>query len=134
MATVIGFATHALAANEFIAPDTIPGITKVDADGLLDLADQTPNLILIDARIRQDRKQGYIEGSISFPDVDTNCTSLAKTIPDKSLPLLFYCNGPKCRRSVNSSRQALACGYTHVYWFRGGFEEWKQKKYPYLKE
>lgn len=124
----------AAAADKVIAPDTIPGTVKVDAEGVLDVAEKIPQLVIIDARIRQDRVQGYIEGSVSLPDVDTSCEALKKIIPRKSSPVLFYCNGPKCGRSVSSSRQALACGYTQVYWFRGGFEEWKQKNYPYLKE
>jgi rhodanese-related sulfurtransferase len=117
-----------------VAPDTIPGTTKVDAEGVLDIVQNNPDILIIDARMRKDRVQGYMEGSISLPDVETTCESLAKFIPRKTSPLLFYCNGPKCGRSGKSSRKALACGYTHVYWFRGGFEEWKQKDYPYLKE
>jgi rhodanese-related sulfurtransferase len=88
-----------------VSPDEIPGATKVD-----------------------------VEGSISLPDVKTTCSSLAKNISRKSAPVLFYCNGPRCGRSVNSSRKALSCGYTRVYWFRGGFEEWKKKNYPFVKE
>ena len=122
------------AADKVISPDTIPGTTKVDAEGVLDAVEKIANLVIIDARIRQDRVQGYIEGSVSLPDVDTSCESLKKIIPRKSSPVLFYCNGPKCGRSVTSSRRALTCGYTQVYWFRGGFEEWKQKNYPILKE
>ncbi len=120
--------------NGVVSPDSIPGTTKVDAEGVLELAEKNPELVIVDARIRQDRLQGYIEGSISLPDVDTNCESLARVIPRKSTPVLFYCNGPKCGRSVHSSRKALDCGYTGVYWYRGGLEEWKNKNYPYLKK
>jgi len=117
---MIGLAGAVPAGEKSIAPDEIPGIAKVDAEGLLDL-------VMIDARLRQDRQQSYIEGSISLPDVKTTCASLAKYAPRKSSPVLFYCNGPKCGRSAHSCRKALACGYTHVYWFRGGFEEgWKK--------
>ena len=131
---VTGLAGPARGADKVIAPDTIPGTTKVDAEGVLDAVEKIANLVIIDARIRQDRVQGYIEGSVSLPDVDTSCESLKKIIPRKSSPVLFYCNGPKCGRSVSSSRLALQCGFTQIYWFRGGFEEWKQKNYPYLKE
>ena len=131
---VIGLAGPAQAKDQVVAPDNLPGITKVDAEGLLDVVEKVTNLVIIDARIRQDRVQGYIEDSVSLPDVDTTCESLNKFVPGKSTPVLFYCNGPKCGRSVTSSQRALKCGYTQVYWFRGGFEEWKQKHYPYLKE
>ncbi len=134
MPGLLGLAGPALAGDEGIAPAEIPGVTTVDAEGLLDLVDKTPGLVIIDARMRQDRSQGYIEGSISLPDVKTTCASLAKIVHRKSSPVLFYCNGPNCERSAHSSRTALACGYRHIYWFRGGFEEWKKKNYPFVKE
>jgi len=115
-------------------PLLVTGTIKVSAEELLDVAAKMPDLLIIDARIPEDRKQGYIEGSVSLPDVDTDCVTLAKVIPKKSTPVLFYCNGVKCGRSVKSSRIAIKCGYSHVYWFRGGFEEWKAKNYPFIKD
>lgn len=131
---VIHFINLADAGDKIVSPDTIPGTTKVDAEGVIGLVEKIPDLIIIDARIRQDRVQGYIEGSVSVPDIETDCEKLTRVIPKKSSPVLFYCNGPKCGRSVHSSLKALACGYHNVYWFRGGFEEWKNKNYPFLKE
>lgn len=125
---------HARADDKIVSPETNPGMIKVDAEGVLQLAEKMPGLILVDSRIAMDRQQGYIEGSISLPDTDTNCHSLARILPAKTSPVLFYCNGPKCGRSVKALKIALECGYRQLYWFRGGFEEWKQKKFPYLKE
>ena len=124
--------TQAL-AESVKTPDSIPGTHKVIAEDIFDLVEKIPELQIIDARIRMDRKQGYIEGSVSLPDLETNCQSLAKVISGKHSPVLFYCNGVKCGRSVESSKIALKCGYDNLYWFRGGFEEWKQKGFPYLK-
>ena len=134
LAWLMAIAGPAQAEKEVVSPDNIPGTTKVDAEDVISLVEKISQLVVVDARIRQDRLQGYIEGSVSLPDVDTTCESLAKAIAKKSSPVFFYCNGPKCGRSVHSSQKALGCGYTHVYWFRGGFEEWKQKNYPYLKK
>jgi rhodanese-related sulfurtransferase len=121
------------AGAEVVAPDEIAGVVKVDAEGLIGLA-QRSRPVLIDARIAVDRKQGYIEDSVSLPDVETDCASLKTVAPDPATPLLFYCNGPKCGRSVVAVRIALQCGYRELYWFRGGFEEWQLKAYPYLKD
>ena len=119
-------------AEKIAIPDNIPGTTRVDAEGVIALAAKTPALIIVDARIDGDRKHGFIEGSVSLPDEQTNCASLAKIIPKKDSPTLIYCNGVKCGRSVISSRIALKCGYTRLYWFRGGYEEWTAKNYPYV--
>ncbi len=115
-------------------PEQIPGAQRVDAEAVIEVAGKLKNLVIVDSRIPGDRKIGYIEHSISLPDAKTNCKSLARIIPGKSTPALFYCNGVKCGRSVVAARIALQCGYTNVYWFRGGFEEWKSKEYPFLHE
>jgi len=111
-------------------PDFIPETTLVNAESLIDLAEQHENLIIIDARIKSDREQGFIEGSFSLPDITTNCQTLKVIIPQKITPSLFYCNGVKCGRSVKAIVIAKKCGYSNIYWFRGGFEEWSQKGYP----
>ena len=124
----------AAAAPVVPVPEQIPGVKRVDAESLIDLAAKLPKLIIIDARIAGDRKMGYIENSVSLPDAKTNCKSLAKIIPSKTTPVLFYCNGVKCGRSVVATRIALQCGYKPIYWFRGGFEEWRAKQFPFINE
>ena len=115
-------------------PASIDGANTVDAEGVIKLIQNDDTLILVDARITRDRSHGYIEGAKSLADIDTTCDSLWKIIPTKSTPALFYCNGVKCGRSVISIRVALQCGYEKLYWFRGGYDEWIKKGYPYIKE
>ena len=116
-------------AYDYTSPDIIEGSTKVDAETLIKLAQDHDNLVIIDSRIKSDRRQGFIAGSISLPDTDTNCITLLPIIDNNDTPTVFYCNGPKCRRSDRAVASALECGYKKLYWFRGGFEEWKEKKY-----
>ena len=71
--------------------------------------------------------------SIIVVTVDTYA-SLARVISAKDRPVLFYCNGVKCGRSAVAVTIARQCGYTRLYWYRGGFEDWKRKNYPYLKK
>ncbi|MBU2897049.1 rhodanese-like domain-containing protein [Vibrio hepatarius] len=112
------------------APDSIPGTTKITAEGLIDLVDEMDDLVIIDSRIEKDRTDGFIEGAVALPDVDTAPATLVQHIPSKATLVAFYCNGPKCGRSVKASKIALEAGYTNVYWFRGGWEEWRQKGFP----
>ncbi len=128
----LNFAAHAEPIVP--VPEQIAGSQRVDAERVIELAEKQKNLVIVDSRIPGDRKIGYIEHSISLPDAKTNCKNLAKIIPQKTTPVVFYCNGVKCGRSVVATNVALKCGYTKIFWFRGGFEEWQSKEYPYLHE
>lgn len=119
------------AANQLV-PENISGVTKINAESLINLLNVKPELVIIDARMG-DRAQGYIEGSISLPDVETTCSSLSKHIKTKTTASAFYCNGEKCGRSVNAVKIALKCGYKNIHWYRGGFIDWRDKGYPIVK-
>jgi len=116
-------------AENYTSPDNIKGSKKIDAETLIKLARDQDDLVIIDSRIKSDRRQGFIAGSISLPDTDTDCVTLLPIIDHKTTPTVFYCNGPKCRRSDRAVLTAIECGYKNLHWFRGGFEEWKEKNY-----
>jgi len=121
-------------AKKVNVPEQIPGSTLINSEGLIKLAQSLAELIVIDSRVTEDRNMGYIENSLSLPDLETNCNTLKKKISILTIPVVFYCNGPECGRSVIATRKAVQCGYTQIYWFRGGFAEWKNKDYPYEAE
>ena len=113
------------------SPLTIEGTKKVTAEEVIDLVTNLPDIVIVDARKASDRDgAGWIEGSIALPNTSTNEQSLAKHVASKDTPVLFYCNGVKCGRSVESSKLAVSLGYKKIYWFRGGWEEWTQKGMP----
>lgn len=124
----------AFSSQEYMAPEVIEGAVALEAEQVIDLAGRHPEMVMVDARLEGDRSQGYIEGSVNLPDTVIDCGSLSRLTPRLDHPLMFYCNGVKCRRSSQAVLQALDCGYTQVFWFRGGFSEWKAKGYPYLNE
>lgn len=117
-----------------LSPDRIEGVTLLDAEGVIELATRTPELVIVDSRVESNRKHGYIEGSLSLADRDTDCDSLGNILPSLDTPTLFYCNGPRCGRSAVAVQVALDCGYRVLYWFRGGVAEWKEKSYPLPRE
>ncbi len=116
-----------------ISPETIDSVVNVDADGLIEKLMEIEALVLIDSRIRADRKEGYIEGSVSLPDVETTCDTLGAILESGSTAALFYCNGVKCGRSAKAAQIALGCGYMEIYWYRNGMEEWQEKNYPLVQ-
>jgi len=114
------------------APMTLPGAKTITAADVINLIDEFPQLVIIDSRMNGDRPQGYIESSISLADIDTTCDSLADILKNFHSPVIFYCNGVKCRRSEKAIKVATSCGYDHIYWYRGGFTNWMKEGYPFI--
>ncbi len=131
LAAVVALFAFGLAQAD--VPDAIEGTTLITAEELIDLVESTPDLVIIDARAPADREKGYIEGSVGLPDTDTNEVSLAKHLASKDTPVIFYCNGVKCGRSVTSAKLAVSLGYSKIYWFKGGWGEWTEKGLPITK-
>lgn len=123
----------------YFTPNILPGATVVSADQAKGLMDK--GVKLFDTRVDFEYKEGHIKGAISLPykensskEVDYDATldafDVSKLPPAKSTPLIFACNGPECWKSYKSAAQAVKVGYSKVYWFRGGFPEWKSRGYP----
>ncbi len=123
-----------LARPEIIVPEKIAGVTTLTSEQVISMLTQERPALLIDSRIKKDRDYGHIEGSISLPDIATNCASLAGITQNKAQPLIFHGNGVQSNRSVVAIKIAHSCGYRNLFWYRGGFAEWKENGYQYNKK
>src|SRR3974390_3035305 len=74
----------------------------------------------------------YTEHSRKEPDFDPSGDhfDLAGLPPNKAAPIIFQCNGPECWKSYKATVTAVNAGYRNVYWFRGGYPEWRLAGYP----
>ncbi|CAA7625437.1 rhodanese-like domain-containing protein [Magnetospirillum sp. UT-4] len=110
---------------------TIKGATTVDADGVVKLIEANANLVILDNRKEGDYAAGHIEGAVRLIDTDiTGPDVLAKHIAAKTNPALFYCNGVKCGRAAAAAGKAIEYGYSKVYYYALGMDEWKAKGLP----
>ncbi len=117
-------------ADKPVAPEEISGATNLSAEQVVELILNTPDLVIIDARKENEYAKGHIEGAISLLNTELDEEKLSIHVKDKQTPVLFYCNGIRCKRSTDATTKALSWGYSRVYWFRGGWVEWQQKKLP----
>jgi rhodanese-related sulfurtransferase len=116
------------------APDVIQGTIIVNAEEVIDLILNNPDLIVIDARKKTEFVKGHIEGAINMLNTKMEAEDLEKVAADKSRAILFYCNGTRCMRSADAIRKAKSWGYTNLIWFRGGWKEWTDKRLPVVTE
>lgn len=70
---------------------------------------------------------GHIPGAVNIPD--TQYDELApKMLPqDKSMLLIFYCEGPECGLSHKGAFKAEKLGYTNIVVYTEGYPEWAKK-------
>lgn len=115
------------------APAEIKGAKTVNAEQVIDLITKTQNVVVLDNRKQEDFAAGHIEGAVRLIDTDVSAETLAKHVKAKDAPVLFYCNGMKCGRAAKAAEKAIALGYTNVYYYALGMEEWGKKGLPLVK-
>ncbi|MGY6634534.1 MAG: rhodanese-like domain-containing protein [Alkalilacustris sp.] len=113
------------------APTHIDGATTVDADGVIALITDHPDLVILDNRREGDYAAGHIEGAVRLIDTDmTGPDVLAAHVPTTDTPVLFYCNGLACGRAANAVQMAVGWGYGNVHYYALGMEEWSTLGLP----
>jgi len=117
------------------APIEIEGATTLDAKGVIDLILTKPDLVVVDTRTKTDFESGHIEGAINILDTDiTSDGKLAGAVASKSTPVLFYCNGVKCGRAAKATFKAIGWGYSKVYYYALGINDWKSAQLPLVAQ
>jgi len=131
---LVFFSSNLSADEKPYAPENIPGATSVSAEEVVDLILSNPDIVIIDSRKKTEYLKGHIEGAINILNTELALDDLKTIAPDKTQTVLFYCNGARCLRSSDSINKAVKWGYTNIFWFRGGWEEWKEKRLPVITE
>ncbi len=120
-------------------PTTLPGakvIAAAEAKSLLG-----KGIPVYDVRIDEEYMAGHVPGAIHVPykegsakevgfDPADDQFDLNRLPKDKKAPLIMYCDGTVCWKSYKSTTLAVKAGWKNIYWFRGGFPEWKDSGNP----
>jgi len=123
----------------YYTPRTLPGATIITAEEATELMEK--GVPIFDTRVKEEYVDGHIKGALSLPygeksakEVDFDSSNdhfnVAGLTADKDAPIILSCNGPECWKSYKSSVVAIKAGYRKIYWFRGGFPEWRLRGYP----
>lgn len=111
-----------------LAPEQVSGATTIDGAKAKELFDK--GVLFVDPRSDSDWDAGRIPGAEHLEvNKRLNSDSLSEVI-GKDDAVVFYCNGPKCKRSSTACAQAIEWGFTRVYYYRDGFPDWRRRGYP----
>jgi len=128
--SVLAQKTPDLTMQKVVVPEKIAGVDTVDAEQVIAALNSDRPPLLIDARVKEDRDFGYIESSVSLPDIETNCDSLRGITADKNRHLLFYCNGVQCGRSVVSIKVRSLLRLPQAVVVQGRFRRMERERLP----
>lgn len=130
LATTAGLAAALLClASTARAQDEVPFITTDELKKAMAAPAKTWKHVLIDARAKVEFGEGHIKGAVNLPAADTE-SKLGELAKDKSLMLVFYCNGPRCTKSVKGAKIARGMGYANVKVYNEGLPAWAKGKLP----
>ncbi len=111
------------------SPLVIDGAVTVSAEEAKALFDS--EVLFVDVRKDSDWDAGRIPGAVHLDNKKGVFSEAALSAEiGKDEKVVIYCNGPKCMRSSKGCTSAVAWGFTNVYYFRGGFPEWKAAGFP----
>ncbi len=105
---------------------------NITAEELVDMQ-KAGGLVIIDSRGGKYFDGTIIEGAVHLSVKETDAESLGKVLPSKDSKVVFYCTNTACPASELSAYKAAAAGYTDLYKYPGGIEDWKEKGLPTSK-
>jgi len=133
LATPNGSDFDYVATLGYFTPRALAGANLVDANTVAQLLQK--GATYIDTRNDAEYKAGHVPGAKLVPYVEKSHKEAdydpsqdkfeLDKVGDKNAELIFGCNGPECWKSFKASSEAVKAGYKKVYWFRGGFPEWR---------
>ncbi len=89
------------------------------------------NALFIDARDARMYAKGTIMRALNVPL--KRFKRMKKWLPArKEAPILIFCNGIKCGKSIKLAEKFARAGYTDLMVYRAGYPEWKKHKLPIM--
>lgn len=115
-------------------PATVPlhAIAEVSLTELTQML-QEAQILLLDTRSYADYCAGHIPGAFSLPYEDFIAGTANLVEIDPNQKIVTYCEGPNCSQSIDLAVRLGEMGFRDVYFYYGGWEEWKAHHNPIVK-
>ncbi|HEX6392745.1 MAG TPA: rhodanese-like domain-containing protein [Acidimicrobiales bacterium] len=95
-----------------------------------ELQNRLGSIVLLEALPRNYFEAEHLPGARNMPrdEIDALASLL---VPDKGAAVVTYCAGPSCPNSKIAAERLETLGYTEVYAYEGGKEEWLAAGLPF---
>lgn len=105
----------------------ITGVKQINGEDIIKLADNDEDMVTFDSRSAAQRKRGALNWSEPFNTKTLTPKLLSEKVAENTTTIVFY-GEPNSQEAAQGAKFAVKSGYKNVYWFKGGWDEWKQKK------
>ncbi len=98
---------------------------EIDVNKVMELLKN--NALLIDVRSKESYVKEHIKGAINIPvnEIENRLNEIPK-----DRPVVVYCTNVNCTASLSAAQKLTSLGYSNVYRFVGGLQEWKSANLP----
>jgi len=95
--------------------------------------DRNEPVILIDTLPEKAYRKHHLPGAINIPSDDINDVA-PKRLPDRNAQIVVYCANASCKRSQRAWERLKTLGYTQVWEYDEGREDWVAAGLPVESE
>ena len=95
-------------------------ISREELKGILE---NGGGVTLVEALAERYWRDGHLPGAVQldYPEVRERA---GEVLPDKNARIVVYCANEACQNSVKAAGELEALGYTNVYEYAGGKQDW----------
>ncbi len=102
-------------------------VRDITREELKEMMDSGESFVLVNVLDPADFENEHICGSINIPA--TTVARDALEMLNKDETIILYCSGPKCTASSIAAEKLDTLGFSDIWRFEGGMQEWKNSGY-----
>lgn len=102
-------------------------VREITREELKEMMDGGESFVLINVLDPEDFENEHICGSINLPS--STIARDAVDLLNKDDTLVLHCSGPACTASEIAADKLDSLGFSDIWRFKGGIEEWKAAGY-----
>lgn len=89
--------------------------------------DSSENMQLIEVLGPESFQEYHLPGAINIPISSSDFDERVQAqIPSRETPIVVYCKDSACDASPKAAKRLERLGYTHVYDYEAGKEDWRE--------
>ena len=105
----------------------------IGRDELKQKIDAAEDFILIDVLPPEQYRKFHLPGALNLPLEEGFEDEIQKIIPDKEQMVVVYCANEQCQASPTAAKMMEELGYSNVYDYEQGKQDWKDAGLPIEK-